>query len=383
MSQYVADMYTEKMMKDLFIGLMSGTSADGIDAALVDFSESQPVVIETHYTPYPPTLREKILALCEKGDDEIQRLGELDIILGKAFASAANHLLKKQSLPAKAIKAIGSHGQTIRHHPHHPFRFTVQIGDPNTIAAETGITTVADFRRKDMALDGQGAPLVPAFHQYLFASPDKNRVIVNIGGIANVTLLPHTYAGTIVGFDTGPGNVLMDAWIHLHKNESYDQHGAWGSQAKMQPTLLTNMLADPYFQLPPPKSTGREYFNLPWLTHHLQKIDSISPMDVQATLVELTAQSIMQACSQSIAQGEILICGGGAHNTFLMTRLCELAKPHFTVDSTQKYGIDPDWIEAIAFAWLARQTLHGKPGNLPSVTGARQLAILGGVYYGA
>jgi len=364
-------------MKDLYIGLMSGTSADGIDAALVDFSGTQPVVMETHYSPYPQTLREKILALSQKGEDEIQRLGELDIILGKAFAQTANHLLQKQSFSASSIKAIGSHGQTIRHHPP---RFTIQIGDPNTIAVETGITTVADFRRKDIALGGQGAPLVPAFHQYLFASNDKNRVIVNIGGMSNITLLPKQYEGPIIGFDPGPGNVLMDAWIHLHRKELHDKEGAWGAQGKVESTLLANMLTDPYFHLSPPKSTGREYFNLEWLKKQLQE-KKFSPVNVQTTLVELTAQSIIHACTQSMNHGEMLICGGGAYNTFLMSRLRELAKPHFTVDSTQKYGIAPNWIEAIAFAWLARQTLLGKPGNLPSVTGARLSSVLGGVYY--
>lgn len=370
-------------MHDFYIGLLSGTSADGIDAALVDFSQSQPKIIATHYSPYSPALREKILALCQKGDDEIQRLGELDIILGKEFAHAVNHLLKEQSLPPASIKAIGSHGQTIRHHPHNPHRFTMQIGDPNTIAVETGITTVADFRRKDIALGGQGAPLVPAFHQHVFSSDKINRVIVNIGGIANITLLPLKNSGSNIGFDTGPGNVLLDAWIYAHKKESHDENGAWSQQGTAQPELLKSMLADKYFQSPPPKSTGREHFNLLWLQQHLHTIKKkISPIDVQATLVELTAYSIITAISNHISDGEILICGGGVHNAFLMTRLHELAKPNFTVDSTQKYGIDPDWVEAMLFAWLAHRTLNQQPGNLPGVTGAKQAVVLGGVYYG-
>ena len=369
------------MTKELYIGLMSGTSADGIDAALVDFSHPQPLMVDAYYMPYPQPLREKVLALCQPGENEIQRLGELDILLGKAFAQTANGLLAKQSLSANTIKAIGSHGQTIRHHPFHSPRFTMQIGDPNTIAAETGITTVADFRRKDIAFDGQGAPLAPAFHYHVFASNQVNRIVVNIGGIANVTFLPQRDDGPCIGFDTGPGNMLMDAWIHLHQHKSYDHHGTWASQGTVQQALLEQLLADPYFQLAPPKSSGREYFNLSWLEKYLQQLSSFSPIDVHATLAELTAQTIINACA-GLPHGEILVCGGGAHNTYLMTRLRELAQPHFTVDSTQKYNLPPECIEAMLFAWLARQTLQGKPGNLPSVTGARQPAILGGIYYG-
>ncbi len=270
----------------------------------------------------------------------------------------------------------------MRHYPHQPHRFTMQIGDPNTIAAETGITTVADFRRKDVALDGQGAPLVPAFHQHMLSSSQTNRVIANIGGIANITLMPHAYEGPVIGFDTGPGNVLMDAWINTHQKENHDQGGQWGAQGTVHVELLEHLLADDFFKLSPPKSTGREHFNLPWLQKHLQKVNKkITPVDVQATLAELTARSIIAAVNQSLPHGEILICGGGAHNHYLMSRLRELGKPSFTVDSTQKYGIDPDWVEAMAFAWLARQTLNRKPGNLPSVTGAKRAAILGGVYY--
>lgn len=370
-------------MTEFYIGLISGTSADGIDAALVDFGQLQPTVVATHYTPYTQALREKIFALCHKGDDEIHRLGELDVILGKEFARAATSLLQKQSLSAAAIKAIGSHGQNIRHSPHDPHRFTMQIGDPNTIAAETGITTVADFRRKDIALGGQGAPLVPAFHQHVLSSYNTNRAIVNIGGIANITLLPQKNPGPIIGFDTGPGNVLMDMWIQAEQQKSHDENGAWGAEGSVQLQLLQSLLADAYFHLSPPKSTGREYFNLTWLQSHLQKMGKwISPVDVQATLAELTAHTIITAIRNYIHDGEILICGGGTHNALLMTRLCELAQPQFTVDSTQKYGVDPDWVEAMAFAWLARQTLNRKPGNLPSVTGAKQAVVLGGVYYG-
>lgn len=365
---------------ELYIGLMSGTSGDGIDAALVDFSQPQPKLVSTHYTAYTPYLRESILALCQNGDNEIERLGELDVLLGKEFAQAVNNLLNKQALAAKAIKAIGSHGQTIRHRP---LNFSLQIGDPNTIATLTGITTVADFRRKDIALGGQGAPLVPAFHQHLLASNKINRAIVNIGGIANVTFLSQKNTDKVIGFDTGPGNVLMDAWIDMQQKKPYDKNGTWAAQGKILPDLLERLLADPFFLLSAPKSTGREHFNLSWLQEKLLATEKeCSFTDVQTTLVELTAQTIIRSIRDYFADGEILICGGGVHNAFLMARLDQLAKPHFSISSTQKQGIDPDWVEAMAFAWLARQTLKLMPGNVPSVTGAKRAAVLGGVYYG-
>ncbi len=373
---------SKQHMSELYIGLMSGTSADGIDAALVDFSQSQPAIIATHYAPYESELRQKILTLCKQGENEIQRLGELDVLLGNAFAQVVNQLLKKQGMTASDIAAIGSHGQTVRHMPDQPSRFTLQIGDPNIIAAETGITTIADFRRKDIALGGQGAPLVPAFHQYTLSSSIIDRAIVNIGGIANITILPHQTPDIVTGFDTGPGNVLLDAWINLHQQQSHDRHGSWGAEGKLNQALLDLLLADPYFTLAPPKSTGREYFNLDWLQQKLNVLNKeISPVDVQTTLVELTAHSIIDAIRQYFPSGEILVCGGGVQNTFLMSRLTELAKPAYFVSSTQKYGLDPDWIEAVAFAWLARQTVNRQPGNLPRVTGAKQAALLGGVYY--
>src|SRR5579883_552825 len=362
-------------MAELYIGLMSGTSADGIDAALVDFSQPTPTMVATYYMPYPAALREQILALCVQGEDEIQRMGELDVLLGKTFAQAARSLLQQQSLSSADIKAIGSHGQTVRHAPQ---RFTLQIGDPNTIAAETGITTIADFRRKDMAYGGQGAPLVPAFHHHLFARQQLPPLIVNIGGIANVTVL----SSPIIGFDTGPGNVLMDAWIQLHHQKTHDAQGTWAAQGKIQPALLAQLLSDPYFTLPPPKSTGREYFHLTWLQKYLSALPKkFLPEDVQATLAELTACSILKAIQSYRLEGEIVICGGGAHNAYLMQRMRTLAAPQFSVNSTQKYGIDPDWVEAVAFAWLAKQTLLRQPGNLPSVTGAKKPVVLGGIYH--
>ncbi|HEX4046130.1 MAG TPA: anhydro-N-acetylmuramic acid kinase [Gammaproteobacteria bacterium] len=366
-------------MSDLYIGLMSGTSVDGIDAALVDLTEARPKLIASHYAPYTPELRAKILALCTIGDNEIQRLGELDVLLGQAFADAVQTLLTSQAFSTQTITAIGSHGQSIRHHPHAPYCFTLQIGDPNIIAAKTGIPTIADFRRKDVALGGQGAPLVPAFHQHVFKSETVDRVIVNIGGIANVTILPKN--GLVTGFDTGPGNTLLDTWIEKHTNNTHDKAGAWSQQGKVHTILLNNLFSDAYFQLPAPKSTGREYFNLTWLQTYLTALPAIAAVDVQATLVELTAISILQAVQRYFVAGEILICGGGVHNIALMTRLQQLAAPDFITASTANYGLDPDWVEAIAFAWLARQTWHQLPGNLPSVTGAKEKAVLGAIYY--
>ena len=363
-------------MNKLYIGLMSGTSADGIDAALVDFSDTHPQLLATHYTKFTPEIRRYILDLCQPGDNEINRLGELDAELGKEFAITANTLLKQNQLNKEQVCAIGSHGQTIRHHPKR--NFTLQIGDPNIIASETGITTVADFRRRDIALGGQGAPLVPAFHAAIFRSPTVNRIVVNIGGMANITLLPADDSQPIHGFDTGPGNTLLDAWIEKHLHEPRDTDGNWARQGQIDNDLLQALLKDPFFSLKAPKSTGREYFNLEWLEKQLPT--SIKPIDVQATLVELTAQSIIAAIKQYCSSGEIILCGGGAHNTFLMEQLRK-AGSHYSIESTQKFGISPDWIEAMAFAWLAKQTLAKQSGNIKTVTGAKEASILGGVYF--
>lgn len=363
-------------MSELYIGLMSGTSVDGIDAALVDFSNPKPQLIAHHYEKMPEHLRAKIMALLSPGSDEINRMAEADILLGKAFAKTANALLQKNHIFPEKISAIGSHGQNIRHHPHR--QFTLQIADPNVIAAETGITTVADFRRRDLAHGGQGAPLVPAFHREIFHSDKMDRVIVNIGGIANITLLPADKTKTVFGFDTGPGNTLLDMWTEKQLKKSYDEHGSFAAQGVIQKKLLEQLLADPYFQLNPPKSTGREYFNLAWLEKFLS--DTMPAADVQTTLAELTAQTIIDAINVYYPRAEIYVCGGGVHNDFLMKRLRELAVDH-DVYTTEKLGVHPDYVEAIAFAWLAKQTLEKKPGNLMAVTGAKKETILGGIYY--
>ena len=362
-----------------YIGLMSGTSVDGIDAALVSIPASgQLALLATHQHPFPAALRNAIQALMQPGPNEIEREGELDVQLGRLFAAAAHALLAKSGVSASRVRAIGSHGQTIRHRPHAPHPFSRQIGNPSVIAEETGITIVADFRARDLAAGGEGAPLVPAFHQWVFRKPGVNRVIVNIGGIANITWLPASENSAVLGFDTGPGNTLLDQWIARHRNEPYDRDGAWAASGRVQKDLLAQLLAYEYFAKAPPKSTGREHFNLAWLEQQLA--GKLAPEDVQATLAEFTAASIAQGLKFLPEEiGEIYICGGGTHNRHLLARLGALL-PGIPVATTGALGLDPDWVEAAAFAWLAHQTLAGHAGNLPSVTGARHPALLGGIY---
>jgi anhydro-N-acetylmuramic acid kinase len=365
-------------MSELYIGLMSGTSLDGIDAVVVDFAHAKPKLVAHLYYPLDPDLRNAITSLRQPGFNEILRLAEMDVVLGNEFGNAVNLLLQKHRIGPDSIIAIGSHGQTIRHQPHYPYPFTLQIGDPNIIAAKTGITTIADFRRRDIALGGQGAPLVPAFHQYLFGEASQDRIILNIGGIANITLLYADAIKPAMGFDTGPGNTLLDAWAVAHLHEPYDKNGEWGAKGTIDENLLDQLIHDPYFHLAPPKSTGQEYFNLLWLKQFSPH--TISPANVQATLVELTARTIVNAINDYLPKGEIYICGGGIHNPPLIKRIKTLAV-HHKVDSTEKLGVPPDWMEAMAFAWLAKQTLNKKPGNLTDVTGARSESVLGGVYF--
>lgn len=365
-------------MSELFIGLISGTSMDAVDAVLVDFSLEPLKIISAHSESMPAELKRALIALCVPGTDEINRAGQLDVQVGNLFAQASENLLTKAKIKPQAIRAIGSHGQTIRHQPHFTHPFTLQIGDPNIISSQTGISTIADFRRRDMALGGQGAPLVPAFHEAIFRTREKNRMILNIGGIANITCLPADPKQAVIGFDTGPGNTLLDAWIFQHLQQEHDNNGAWGASGKIDKDLLNHLLADLYFTLSPPKSTGREYFNLSWLEKH--KSTAIAPEDIQATLAELTVASIANAIKKfGLPDGEILICGGGVHNQHLLQRLTEHCEG-YQLYSTAEFGIDPDWVEATCFAWLARQTLLGKPGNLPSVTGASKASVLGAIY---
>jgi len=366
-----------------YLGLISGTSMDGIDAALVRFPKNSIELIATYSHPWPNQLQQQLKTLFTPGDNEIDQLGELDILAADEFAAAAQRVLTKANIPASSVAAIGSHGQTIRHRPDAEAPFTLQVGDPNRIAECTGITTVADFRRRDMAAGGEGAPLVPALHNTLFSSNEEYRCILNIGGIANITLLPPQDEAAITGFDTGPGNCLLDSWAARHIHIPFDKHGGWGATGKIQPALLKQMLTDSYFDRPPPKSTGREYFNLEWLEGLLHLHPRLLPEDIQATLVALTAQSIGNAIKATAPEcRRILVCGGGIHNPALLEQL-QHALPHCCIESTSHYGADPDWVEAIAFAWLARQTMLGLAGNLPSVTGAHHPVILGGIYQGA
>ena len=377
-------------MSSLFIGLMSGTSMDAADAALVDFSAGKSTLIATHRTSLTAELRTALLALCVSGQNEIERMMELDARLGELFAETALALLKKSGVSATTIQAIGSHGQTIRHQPTGPYPFSLQIGNPALIAQRTGITTIADFRRADIAAGGQGAPLVPAFHNAVLRSPEQDRVIVNIGGIANITVLPKDAKQPVTGFDTGPGNVLLDAWAERHLGKRMDEDGRFAASGKVRENLLGALLNDGYFSLAAPKSTGREHFNMTWLEFVLKQIKyplslkgegwGEGAADIQATLCELTAASIASAIQKyAPATNQVLVCGGGARNAHLMQRLRARLQP-CPVESTEKHGISPDWMEAMAFAWLAKQTLEGKPGNLPSVTGARRAVALGAIY---
>ncbi len=366
-------------MSDCFIGLMSGTSTDGVDATLLEFT-SVARLLSTHFLPYPQTVRKGLLDFAggKYAGDAIDQLGALDNALGELFAEAALAVLAKTRLSRTDIGAIGSHGQTVRHRPAGQYPFTLQIADPNVIAARTGIATVADFRRRDVALGGQGAPLVPAFHNAMFADHKEARVVVNIGGIANVTLLP-AERGRVSGFDTGPGNLLMDAWSRAYLQQSHDENGAFAASGTVNAALLQALLADEYFQRRPPKSTGREHFGEVWLAEKLRG-RNLAPADVMATLCELTAYSIANAiASHAPHAARVLLCGGGAHNAHLLKRLAA-DLPQRIITTTEDFGIHPDWVEAAAFAWLARETLAGRPGNLPAVTGARRPAVLGAIY---
>ena len=368
-------------MPDLYIGLMSGTSLDGIDAALVDFKDNKTRLVEFTYHPFPADIQSVIQHL-SKPDCPVllKEYGAMDTKLGLLFAETVTTLLAKTGIPASSVKAIGSHGLTIYHAPDIRLPFSLQIGDPNIIAEQTGITTVADFRRRDIAAKGQGAPLVPAFHQAVFQHPNEHRCIVNIGGIANITVLPKHQAAKVIGFDTGPGNTLMDLWIKLHRNQSYDKSGAWAKSGTIVDNLVTLLKQDPYFSAAPPKSTGKEYFSLPWVYQYFDAF-SYKAEDIQASLCFLTATTICDAIKKHAPATErILICGGGIHNAYLL----ELIQQNIDcpVDSTAPYGLHPDHVEAMAFAWLARRRLNNLPGNLKEVTGATNPVILGGVYQG-
>lgn len=359
----------------LYIGVMSGTSLDGLDIALI---EQAPAInlIATHYIPMPETLRAELLGLCASGPDEIARSAIAQQHWVTLAAQGIHALLAQQNLTPQNIRAIGSHGQTIRHEPARGF--TVQIGNPALLTELTGITVVSDFRSRDVAAGGQGAPLVPAFHEALFGERTGNRAVLNIGGFSNLSLIETDKP--VAGFDCGPGNVLLDAWINHQRGEQFDRDGQWAASGKVETQLLNALLSDPFFLTRGPKSTGREVFNLGWLQHHLGRLPAFQPEDVQATLLELTASTIVESLQAAQADTEtLLVCGGGAHNAALMSRLAALL-PSTQVSSTATYGVDPDWVEAMAFAWLAHCCLEGIAANRPSVTGAHGLRVLGAIY---
>ncbi|MGJ4803460.1 anhydro-N-acetylmuramic acid kinase [Luteimonas sp. SDU82] len=364
-------------MSDLFLGLISGTSADGIDAALVDFAEGQARLVFGRTYPWDPALRAQLVALGQQGASlSLDAIAELDVRVARAFAEAANLALADSGIAASRVRAIGSHGQTLRHRPWGPYPFTLQLGDPSTLAERTGITVVADLRRRDIAAGGHGAPLLPGLHAALLHAPDEDRAVLNLGGIANLTLLPAR--GEVRGFDTGPANALMDAWCLRHLSEDFDRGGAFAASGRVDEDLLARLLDDPWFTEPPPKSTGRDHFHLGWVEARLRGDEA--PADVQATLNALTARTVANAL-QATQPGtrRVIACGGGVHNPQLMAALAACL-PEARVESTAAHGLDPDHVEAMGFAWLARQTLLGLAGNLPSVTGAAGPRVLGGIY---
>lgn len=370
-------------MSELYIGLMSGTSLDGIDAVLVDLTSTRTHLIGTHQHAFPDPLRKKLCKICV-GETSFSPLefGLLDNQLGELFASSVTALLEKYDYGASDIEAIGCHGQTIFHQPNPPASFTIQLGNPHIIAERTNITTVADFRRRDIAAGGQGAPLAPLFHEAAFRSSIENRVILNIGGIANITVLPKDTLQPISGFDTGPGNSLLDAWIYEHLNKPYDQEGNWGLTGKVDEPLLKLLLKEPYFALPPPKSTGKELFNLNWLRKKLKARKTTLPaQDVQATLLECTVESIVQAITLYAGiKVSVYVCGGGIHNKALLFALAQKLYPN-DVLSTEDLSFPPDWIEATTFAWLAKKALKREALRVSPITGTKHSLVLGTIFW--
>ncbi|WP_242112079.1 anhydro-N-acetylmuramic acid kinase [Luteimonas aquatica] len=384
----------------LYLGLISGTSADGIDAALARFDSEaagKPELVFGRTYAWDTALRERLVALGQQSATlTLDEIAELDVRIGHAFAEAALRALADSGTPAAEVAAIGSHGQTLRHRPQgrpqdglpqesRPQEgmvpYTLQLGDPNTIAERTGVRVVADFRRRDVAAGGHGAPLLPALHAALLSAPGEDRAVLNLGGIANFTLLPKQAAGDrgqVRGFDTGPANGLMDAWCLRHTGHGFDRDGAFAAAGRVDDALLARLLDEPWFALPPPKSTGRDQFHLGWVESRLGGHEA--PQDVQATLLALSARSIADALrAAQPGTARVIACGGGVHNGALMQALAR-ALPGCIVESSAAHGIDPDFVEAMGFAWLAHATVHGLPGNLPSVSGARGPRILGGVY---
>jgi anhydro-N-acetylmuramic acid kinase len=385
---------------DYYIGLMSGTSLDGADGVLIDFSGARPRVLFAASCPFPSAFKAELLALNTAGANELHRAALAANQLALVYARVVQALLAQagpQGITASQVQAIGAHGQTVRHRPQEfgddalsggsAMGYTLQLNNPALLAELTGIAVVADFRTADLAAGGQGAPLVPAFHHAVFAQPERAIAVLNIGGISNLTLLPATgragAAGAVQGFDCGPGNALMDFWCMQHTGQAYDAQGAWAASGSVIADLLARLMAAPYFARTPPKSTGRDLFNPAWLAQQLQGFEASAPQDVQATLTALTAQACARDLQRHAPQTmELLVCGGGAFNTELMRQLA-LALPGVTVESTAARGLPPLEVEAAAFAWLARAWQHKQPGNLQGVTGARGARVLGALYQAA
>ncbi len=365
------------MANQFYIGLMSGTSLDGVDAVLVDLAQNDCKLLAHHFLPYGDTLRAAVLALQHPQHNELEASQRISQQLTLLYADAVNALIANTQYTTKDIAAIGCHGQTVRHRPE--LGFTLQLANPALLAEKTGISVVHDFRSRDIAAGGQGAPLVPAFHQALFAHPQNNRAIINIGGIANITYLPST--GEIIGFDSGTGNMLMDAWMMEHCGKAYDANGDWAATGMVDTALLKALLAEPFFKQLPPKSTGRDLFSLTWLKHHLRTFETLKPQNVQRTLLELTAVSVAEAVQHHCKDtDEVFICGGGALNRTLMVRLQQLLA-NTPIKLTSELGLDAQLVEATAFAWLAKQTIERRTSNIISVTGAKFARILGSVTY--
>jgi anhydro-N-acetylmuramic acid kinase len=385
---------------NLFIGLMSGTSLDGIDVALVEINDQNCNLKGSHFHPLsgdiqvklasissPQNQSDRTLQINDGSQNRIETMAELDTLMALESAKAVNDFLDINGIDKSLISAIGSHGQTVRHRPNKEYPFTIQIGDANIIAERTGIKTVADFRRMDLAAGGQGAPLAPAFHNAILRHQSKSRIILNLGGIANITYLPKDEFSPVIGFDTGPANTLMDAWFrrtnaknHNKQSLSFDKDAHFAQKGSVNTKLLKLLKSDPYFEQSPPKSTGTEYFSMAWLLKHIDRLDSpINDADVQRTLLEFTAITVWQSIEKlKITDFDILVCGGGMHNKLLLQRIENYSQ--LNINTTNKFGVDGDFLEAMIFAWLAKQRLLEQPGNLPSVTGARDFKVLGAVY---
>ena len=371
-------------MSELYIGLMSGTSLDGVDGVLVDFSEQKMAVVAAASAPLAPELKAQLLALHHPAHDELHQAALAGNAIARSYAQVVQQLLAASGARPAAVRALGAHGQTVRHRPlaFDGTGYTLQLGNPALLAELCGITVVADFRSRDLAAGGQGAPLVPAFHRQVFGGAGETVLVLNLGGIANLSVLRAD--GSVLGFDCGPGNMLLDHWCQQHTGQPYDAQGAWAARGQVLPALLATLQQEPFFHAPPPKSTGRDLFNAAWLAEQLRAYLAEhappAPEDVQATLAELTAS----ACAESaLRYGEnsklLAVCGGGAYNADLLQRL-QRRLPQHQVQTTDALGLPAQQVEAAAFAWLARQALRGEPGSLPSVTGARGARVLGAIY---